>query len=423
MNKLAMLREGMRIAWESLRENRIRAGLTILGVAIGVAVVVTMAALITGIRSSVLESFEAAGPQNFIVTPFDFSAVRLVGGGSGRPPWWGKPEITEDEIEAVSRLPGVREAVADFDFNATVDAGRGIRATGVQMGANSAGWPAYIVGEFRAGRNFTPAEDEGGRPVVVISTGLAETLFGSGDPIGRNVRISVGSRAVNQRFTVVGVFEVEGNIFVNSATEFAIVPHRSAIRRLKALNPFAFTSILVVPRTGFSREEVQDQVIAELRGSRGLLPTEENDFAVVRSDQLADLFNRLTGVFFLVMIALSSVGLLVGGVGVIGIMLISVTERTREIGIRKALGATRAEILWQFLVEASGLTLVGGAAGMLLGAGAAFAVARFTPIPAAIPLWSVAAALGTAILTGLLFGLLPAMRAARMEPVAALRFE
>lgn len=138
---------------------------------------------------------------------------------------------------------------------------------------------------------------------------------------------------------------------------------------------------------------------------------------------MAKTFNRLTGVFFIVMLALSSVGLMVGGVGVIGIMMISVTERTREIGVRKALGATRREILWQFLVESSTVTLVGGAIGMLAGALLAFLVQAVTPIPAAIPLWAVLAALVMAAVSGIIFGLWPAWRAARLDPVVALRYE
>ena len=136
----------------------------------------------------------------------------------------------------------------------------------------------------------------------------------------------------------------------------------------------------------------------------------------------AVFFDRLTGVFFLVMLALSSVALRVGGVGVVGIMLISVTERTREIGIRKAMGATRREILWQFLVEAGFLTLVGGAVGMVMGALIAFTVSRISPIPASIPLWAIAASLGSAVLTGMIFGLVPAMGALRLQPVAAIRY-
>jgi putative ABC transport system permease protein len=156
---------------------------------------------------------------------------------------------------------------------------------------------------------------------------------------------------------------------------------------------------------------------------RGLGPREENDFGITSSQQIADMFNQLTGVFFLVILLLASAGLLVGGVGVIGIMLISVTERTREIGVRKAIGATGREILWQFLVEASLLTCGGAAVGLLIGWGMAEAVATLTPLPAEIPTWAVAASLGMAALTGMLFGLLPAYRASRLVPVDALRFE
>lgn len=422
MDRVSTVTEGVRIAWSALRENRIRSGLTILGVAIGVAVVVTMAALITGIRSSVMEAFEAAGTDNLLVTPFDFTAVRIVVNG-GRPPWWGRPDISEAEIRGFRSLPAVREAMSALDFNVSLGAEGGARVSGVQASASSEGWPAFTIGEFVAGRDFTAVEDREARPVLVISEGLAEALFGQVDPVGRTVRVSVGNRAVNERFTIIGVYRPAPNVFSQSATQFAVVPYRSALRRLKALSPMTFTRALVVPVPGVALDEVQDQLIGYLRGSRGLRPDEENNFAIMRSTQLVDIFNRLTGVFFLVMIALSSVALLVGGVGVIGIMLISVTERTREIGIRKALGATRKEILWQFLVEASFLTLVGGAIGLILGAAAAFTLANTTPLPAAIPLWSVVVALGSAVLTGMLFGLLPALRAARMEPVVALRFE
>ncbi|MDP2957978.1 MAG: FtsX-like permease family protein, partial [Longimicrobiales bacterium] len=216
-------------------------------------------------------------------------------------------------------------------------------------------------------------------------------------------------------------FVPEPNVFTSAVKHFAIFPHTAAVRRLRQSDWQA--QILVVPRDSVSMQQAQDQVIAAMRGMRGLGPREENDFALLASAQIVDLFNQLTGVFFLVMLALSSAGLLVGGVGVIGIMLISVTERTREIGIRKAVGATRREILWQFLVEASVLTALGAIAGMAAGWGLASAVAAWTPLPARIPIWAVGAAIGMAILTGMLFGLIPAHRAARMDPVVALRFE
>lgn len=419
-SSLATLDEGFRIAIAAIRANKTRASLTILGVAIGVAVVVTMAALITGIRSSVMEAFEAVGQDNFIVTRFDMTAVRIISDGSGRPPWWNKPKITPLEAQRIERLPGVADAVVDFDMSLSISF-EGARVRGVQASGNSAGWPEYSIGDFVAGRNFIPTEVEQGRGVLVISLALAEELFGQLDPIGKRVRVSTGRRGANQLFTVVGVFDIGENIFSEAVRHFAVTPYTAALKRLKAND--MFFQVMVIPHEGVPQAQVQDQVISLLRTMRGLGPTDENNFAIIRSDQLVDLFNQLTGVFFIVMLALSSVGLMVGAVGVIGIMLISVTERTREIGIRKAVGATRREILWQFLVEAGILTLLGGASGMLLGAVVAEAVAAVTPIPAAIPLWSVVTALAMAVLTGMLFGLLPAIRASRLEPVDALRYE
>jgi putative ABC transport system permease protein len=215
--------------------------------------------------------------------------------------------------------------------------------------------------------------------------------------------------------------EPEENIFSSAFQNIAVFPWTSAIKRLRQ-NTFQ-AQIMVVPADSVSGGRAQDDVIAAMRGMRGLKPTEENNFAVMASAQILDMFNQLTGIFFLVILLLASAGLLVGGVGVIGIMLISVTERTREIGIRKAVGATRREILWQFLVEASMLTAAGAIAGMTVGFGGAAAVATWTPLPAEIPIWAVVAALVMAVVTGMLFGLLPAVRASRLEPVAALRFE
>ncbi len=413
------LMEGVRIAFEAIGANRVRAGLTILGVGIGVSVVVTMAALITGIRSSVLEAFESAGPQNFIVVRFDFTAVRF-GPGDGRPPWWNKPIITPDEAERINRLPAIDEALYNLQLQTNVEF-ENQQLTGVGAIGYSAGWPRYAQGDFLAGRDFTPAEVRESRAVVVMSAALATELFGQLDPVGKTVRLSSPFRDVRDDFRVIGVFEPVDNIFSGVNEHWLVVPYTAALKRLKADDSQA--QILVVPDSAYSQSQAQDEVIASLRSARGLGPREENNFALLASAQLVDSFNRLTGVFFLVMLALSSAGLLVGGVGVIGIMLISVTERTREIGVRKALGATRREILWQFLVEAGVLTMLGGAAGLILGAAAAFATAHFTPIPARIPLWSIAAALASAAFTGMLFGLLPAYRAARLQPVEALRAE
>jgi putative ABC transport system permease protein len=419
MRRLTMLQEGVRIALDSIGGNKIRSGLTILGVSIGVGVVVMIAALVTGIQSSIMSGFESAGPNNFGVMRFDFSAVR-VSLGSQRPPWWNKPVIEPEEAERLGRLPAIREALYTFDFSSTmaVDARR---VTSVQSYGYSSGWGAYQPGTFSAGRDFTPQEVAQSRPLVVISLPLAQELFGGLDPVGRRIRVTLGNRAVSEAFTVLGVFEPEENIFSSVIEHWAIFPYTSALKRLKASNWQA--NVWIVPRDSFRQETAIDQVIGSMRSMRGLRPRDGNNFAIVRSDQLLSTFNAFLGIFFLIMLALSSVGLLVGGIGVVGIMMISVTERTREIGVRKAVGATRQEILWQFLVESAVLTVLGGAAGLALGAAMAKGVAAYTPIPASIPLWAIFTALAMAFLTGILFGIAPAYRASRMDPITALGFE
>ena len=182
-------------------------------------------------------------------------------------------------------------------------------------------------------------------------------------------------------------------------------------------------AVVATPKDGVDQADAMDQVAVLMRTMRGLRPGEENDFAFVRSDEAVKTFNKLTGIFFVVMLALSSVALMVGGVGVIAIMMIAVTERTREIGIRKALGATPREILLQFLMDAVTLTFIGAVIGMALGAAGAYVVAGLTPIPAQVPLFAVVAALGMAAFAGVAFGMVPAWRAARMYPVVALRYE
>ena len=419
MRGLQTLWESTRVALDALRTNRVRSLLTILGVSVGVSVVVMIAALITGLRSSIMEAFEAAGPDNFVVTRVDLTEVTVALSG-GAPPWAGRPELEPEDAKRIARLPGVREALFTAGFFITADF-EGRRVPTIQAVGYSAGWPAYMIGDFPVGRNFTPAEVEQNRTVVVISASLAEELFGARDPIGRRIGVASPFRDIREEFEVLGVFDPGENIFSGGLSHLAVFPHTSAKRRLKA--PDFEATITVVPEESVAVEDAKDQVTGLLRGVRGLGPRDENDFTLIESGQIIELFDQITGVFFLVMFALSSAGLLVGGVGVIGIMLISVTERTREIGIRKAVGATRREILWQFLVEASVLTTLGGGVGMLIGGAGAEAVERFTPIPSTVPLWAVITALAMAALTGILFGLLPAYRASRLAPVDALRFE
>jgi putative ABC transport system permease protein len=411
---LQATREGIGIAWDSLRSNKVRASLTILGIVIGVATVMAMAAMITGIRSSITDQLEQIGPKNFVVERFDQTQIQFVNDGTRRPPWEGKPPITLAEAEAVRGLPSIHSVTVSLATNADLRYGAQ-NLSNVLVVGYTADWVNYDRGDFVAGRNYLPSDETRASSVAVLSADLAQSVFGPVDPIGRRFRLN------GEQFEVIGVFHREANIFTEAMKNWLVIPHTAALRRLGA-DPERI-SLLVVPSPEATQEQAMDDVTAILRTVRGLRPAEENNFALIRQEAFMDMFNRITGVFFLVMLVLSSIGLMVGGVGVVAIMMISVTERTREIGVRKALGATRREILWQFLVEAVTVTMIGAAIGMLLGGGGALLLGSLTPIPASVPLWSVVAALAVAALSGIGFGLYPANRAARLDPVEALRYE
>jgi len=256
--------------------------------------------------------------------------------------------------------------------------------------------------------------------VMIVNDKMAEKLFGESDPIGK-VLLADGVP-----FTVIGVYHSTVG-FMGTPTEQdadspqAKVPFETGHKYLDLW--IRGLDLTIRPSDGISRDEAMDDVTASLRTIRGLRPGLPDNFAIVGQDKLMQGFNSFTGTFFVFMIGLASVGLLVGGVGVVAIMMISVTERTREIGVRKALGATRGTILWQFLVEASTLTTIGASTGLIVGGGIAAILNNLTPIPASIPPFAVVAALVGAAVTGIIFGIVPALRASRLDPVEALRYE
>ncbi|MEJ2216472.1 MAG: ABC transporter permease [Gemmatimonadota bacterium] len=410
--RIENLGEGILLALDQLRANKFRSILTILGVVIGVATVMAMSAMVTGIRSEALSGIEAAGPKNFMLMRYDVSEVRVT--NEHGPPWGNNPKVTVDEIEHLRSQPAVRQVIASLDMNAEMQA-IGAPVSGIHISGNSAGWDEFTMGKFSAGHNFLPSDVKSSRQVVVLSKPLADKLYGSLDPLNRLVRIR------GLPFQVIGIFDREANIFGEAANNFAVVPYTTALKSLGAWD--GMLGALVVTAPDATQNEAMDEVITAMRTMRGLRPAQANNFAVIRQQALLDMFNRITTLFFAVMIGLSAVALLVGGVGVIAIMMISVTERTREIGVRKAIGATRREVLWQFLFEATTLTLAGGALGMVLGGGLAFLIQTLTPIPASVPLWAVLLALLMAVVAGVAFGMVPAWRASRMDPVEALRYE
>jgi putative ABC transport system permease protein len=406
--------EGAGIALDSLRSNKVRAALTILGVAIGVAVVIAMASAITGINRSITGILEAAGPKTFYVVRYFFDGLEISDGSDELSPWRRMPEISVQEAELIRNLPAVRDVNVGEYAEGPVSF-EGTNLSEVDVAGFSWTWPQVNGGDILAGRNFTAIEYAAGARVAVINDKLAESLFPGRDPIGKRIKI------YGQPFEVVGMHAEAASLFGNADEPRLAIPH-TTFRKVAEYWPGRM-EIAVVPTESATIWEAQDQVTAAMRSRRGLRPGEDNNFSLVTSDRVLEAFNNITAGFFVAMIALSSVGLMVGGVGVVAIMMISVTERTREIGVRKALGATRGEIMFQFLVEAATLTLVGCLVGMALGAGVAWGIRSFTPVPASVPLISVVAAVVASILTGVLFGLYPANKASKLDPVEALRYE
>lgn len=411
--RLSAVMEGVRIAIDAIRANKVRAGLTILGVAVGVFVVVAISAAIHGINQSVAEDFASTGPTTFFVSRYPISFENC-DGSDGTCTWLRNPPIRPNEVESLRRLPSVEAVGERLDWDTKVKY-RERELPSASIEGYSAEWTTISAPEVYPGRAFTAAEARTGARVAVITTLMATRLFDTSDPIGKSVTLN------GVPFEVIGVYKDNSSFLSGGERPKAVIPVQSLVRYVGA-RPSG-VSLAVKPRDGVARDIVLDDVTATLRGMRGTRPGGESSFAIITQDKLLDTYNSIFGMFFLVMIALSAVGLIVGGVGVVAIMMISVTERTREIGVRKALGATRATILWQFLVEAATLTGIGGSIGLFAGWLAALGIRTFTPIQASIPPLAVVVALGASAMTGILFGMLPASRAARLDPVDALRHE
>lgn len=402
------------MAWDSLVASKLRAFLTILGVVIGIATVMAMATIVNGIQQQIVRTIELAGPTTFYVMKV-FSQTPL--NPDALPKWVRiRPDLSEAEAERIASLPEIYYASLWGQTLARLEyAGERSQPTTVN-GADDR-FTEIMGGELVAGRWFTRSELRSGASVVVLEESHARRLFGQQNPLGRSIR--VGGRPAE----VIGLYRAAENIFTPpGADNGALVPFRMLSTQFD-LDRTNAVFIPVKPRPGIGIEQAQEAVTIALREMRHLRPSERNNFDLITQDQIMQLFSNLTGTFFLVMVALSSVALLVGGIGVMAIMTVSVTSRTREIGIRKAVGARRVDILLQFLTEAATLTGVGGVLGILTGLGmgrllsSAIAVTAPTPIPHTV------AAVLVSIGIGLVFGLIPARRAARLDPVEALRYE
>ena len=412
--KLHSLSEGLGIALDQLRANKLRSALTMLGVVIGVATVMAMASIVQGIRDQIINTIEVAGPTTFYVvrifsqTPLNPDAlpreVRI------------RPVVKPAEGTAIAELPEIRYAGIWVQLFQRMEFEGARTQIMTQFGAD-AHYMEIQGGQLLRGRFFTTAEERSGAAVIVLEERPAERLFGRLDPLGRYVRVA------GKSLRVIGLYQNPQNIFQPPSQEIGAILPFEAARRFFRYDETNALWIVVKPRDGVSVTQAMDAVTVQLRRMRGLRPADKNTFDLITQDQILDIFNQLTGVFFMVMLALSSVALMVGGIGVMAIMMVSVTDRTREIGVRKALGATRREIMWQFLVEASTLTLAGGLIGVVVGLGMGEALKAFLQTGSGVPIWSAVVACLVSVAIGLVFGVMPATRAARLDPIEALRYE
>ncbi|MDX2193895.1 MAG: ABC transporter permease [Gemmatimonadales bacterium] len=410
---LRSLREGVLLAGDTLGANKLRSALTILGVVIGVATVMAIASMVQGIRTQIFNAVEAAGPTIFYVVRY-FSQAPL---NPDRLPTEVRirPIVGDADVAAILQSDKVAHAGLWVQLFQRLEY-QGIRTQTVTVFGADEEYATAQGGSLVRGRWFNPAEMHG-QPVVVLEEEAAEKLFGRADPMGGTIRI--GETAVR----VIGLYRKPENVFAPPGQEIAaIIPFETARRNFRYDNTNNLF-IIVRAASGATVDEAKDAVTVAMRRARSLRPGMPNSFDLITQDQILDVVGKFTNYFFIAMVSLSSVALLVGGIGVMAIMMVSVTDRTREIGLRKALGATRQEILWQFLVEAATLTFTGGLIGVAFGLLAGEGIKKVFGFTSDVPLWSAVVASLVSILIGLVFGLIPANRASRLDPVEALRHE
>jgi putative ABC transport system permease protein len=411
--KVRVLGEGATIALDALRSNKLRSALTILGVVIGVTTVMAMASIVQGVRSQIMSTIEVAGPTTFYVMRF-FSQTPL---DPNNLPYEVRirPVLDREDAAAIKRIPEIRYAGLWIQLFSRIEY-LGERTQLVTVFAADDRYMEIQGGTLLRGRFFTRSELSGAG-VVVLEAAVADRLFGRIDPLDKTIRIS------GRPLRVIGIYQKPANIFEPPSQEIGgVIPYETG-RKNFIYDDTNALFICVKPDAGVTVERAQDLVTVALRRARQLRPGMPNTFDMITQDQILDTVNGLTSIFFLVMVALSGVALLVGGIGVMAIMMVSVTDRTREIGLRMAVGATRREILWQFLVEAATLTLLGGLIGIAVGLLTGEVLKSTLSLEAGVPLWSAIVAILVSVAIGLAFGVLPANRAAGMDPVEALRHE
>ena len=414
-------KEAIGLALDVLRRNVLRSLLTILGIMIGVTTIIVIGAVINGLNSNVMGNIQSLGSSTIIVSKFSWATL-----GRLSPKVLQRKDLNPDWVEDLTQLPHVAAAAPVSQIeNYAVNAGssevrRGnLRAKNVILQGNTPAVAQISDFNLAAGRFFNDTDEQHHSPVTVLGHITATTLFPSGEsPIGQEVLLE------GHDFTVIGVLEEQKQALgtgENPEDNIALVPF-SVIRKLHP--EFKNVVFMVKADTTENLPLVVDEVREYMRRERKLASDQDDDFALLTTDTFLDLWKQISSGIFIVMLAVGSVALLVGGIGVMNIMLVSVTERTREIGVRKAIGARRANILLQFLLEAVTLAGIGGVIGVLLGSAIVLAIRlAFSSFPASVSVLLVLLGVSVASMIGIFFGVYPAWKAARLNPVEALRYE
>ena len=414
-------KENMQMAMVAVWTHRFRSLLTILGIVIGITTVVTVASLLTGLRQGVVVFFQELGPDNIFLykTSGDPNAPEQQVPAKERKRRAMKPEYADaikrwcadvDDIALALFVPSV---VNGNPITARVP---GYESDTINVSGLAPNQDQIAPRDFSAGRFFTPEEDQRGAHVAVIGDSVASALFPDGKAVDRTFMMD------GAEYRVIGVYaKAKGGFFGENGQDNAIgIPLHTAMSRYPQLDRYMITA---KAKTG-KRQDAYDEVEGTMRRLRHLATGTPDDFAISTPDQIIQQFDRITGLIGLVAIAISALGLLVGGIGVMNIMLVSVTERTREIGVRKALGARRRDIIGQFLVEAMTLTGAGGVLGIVIAVLITMLVGALVPsLPSQVPTWALVTGFTVSVAVGVFFGVWPAVKAAQLDPVEALRYE
>jgi putative ABC transport system permease protein len=405
--------EGVKIALVNLRENKLRTFLTLLGNIVGTMSVIAVVSLIDGIDRYARQEVAEEGSNVFAierVNHFDFLTDQEAFVKAFRE----NPRLTLDDVEYVeTRIPHATHVVGRLYSSGRAQYGER-HLNDVEVVGFSADYDAVENDPIALGRHFTRLEVSHSKPVAVIGSIVAEELFPARDPVGRTIKVA------GRHFTVVGVVEKKGNLLGSTRDKFVRIPVTSFRKTFGSLRS---VTIMVKVADIADMPLAIDEARSAMRVRHRLRPGERDDFGVVTSETIIALWKKISSAVFQALIFIVSISLVVGGIVLMNVMLVSVTERTREIGIRKAIGASRANILLQFLFESMTLSVFGGILGILLGFAIAAAIAAFSPLPYAVKAWAIASGLITTLIIGIVFGTYPAGRAASLDPVEALRHE